>query len=117
VIAAGEGRALDLPGEVAISSMTLAELHVGVLVAGDEPTRAQRLALLTAVESTVSVLAIEARAARALGRLVAESRRRGQRPGIADALIAATAIANGMPLVTFDEDFDAFEELDVVRPA
>ena len=97
--------------------MTLAELHVGILVAGDDGTRAERLALVGALEATMSVLPIDARVARRFGRLVAEARRRGRRPGVADALIAATAAAHDMPLVSLDDDFDAFEGLALERPA
>jgi predicted nucleic acid-binding protein len=116
VIALGEGTTLELPEEVAVSAMTLGELHVGVLVARTELDRGSRLALLGAVESTIEALPIDAGTARAFGRLVAQARREGRRPGVADALIAATALAHDLPLVTLDDDFDGFDQLEVVHP-
>lgn len=116
VIALGEGTTLELPEEVAVSAMTLGELHVGVLVARTELDRGSRLALLGAVESTIEALPIDAGTARAFGRLVAQARQKGRRPGVADALIAATALAHDLPLVTLDDDFDGFDQLEVVHP-
>jgi predicted nucleic acid-binding protein len=116
VIAIGEGAALDLPDEVNVSAMTLGELHVGVLVARTDAQRSERLALLASLESTVETLPIDASVARAYGRVVAEARREGRRPRVADALIAATAVANALPLVTLDHDFDGLGALEVVDP-
>jgi predicted nucleic acid-binding protein len=117
VIAIGEGATLELPDDVAVSAMTLGELHVGVLVAGTDAARSSRLALLGAVEGSIDTIPIDARVARAFGRLVAEARRGGRRPGVADALIAATALANDLPLVTLDDDFSGVDGLEVVNPA
>ena len=91
---------------VAISVVTLCELHHGVLVASDE-RRPGRLLTLTMVERRFSPLPVDNAVAPRYGRLVAEARRlHGARPRVADALIAATAVANRLPLYVRDRDFE-----------
>jgi predicted nucleic acid-binding protein len=115
-IAREQGRGLaDLPDEAAISVVTLAELHLGVLLASDDRIRAQRLRTLAAVERTFDPLPIDADVARRFAELVADARRRGRRPTILDAFIGATALANDVPVYTQDEDFDQFPGLRVTR--
>lgn len=113
IVARGEGEAVALPDEAAISTMTLAELHVGVLLA-DETRRAGRLAVLAEVEREFDPLPVDAAVARRFGELVAASRRGGRRPKVAAALIAATAARHGVPLYTRDRDFVGMPEVDVV---
>jgi predicted nucleic acid-binding protein len=98
-------------GEGAISVMTLAELHVGVLYVRDEQERAGRLRRLAWVERTFERLPVDDEVARRFGEIVAAARGRGCRPGVADALIAATAITHDLELVSSDRDFFAFEGL------
>jgi predicted nucleic acid-binding protein len=114
------GRELDeesLPDEGAISPITVAELHVGVLAAADVDTRARRLATLETV-ADVETLPIDnaVAAAWALLRIhLAESKRR---LNVNDLWIAATALAHELPVVTQDDDFDPIEGisgLEVVR--
>lgn len=95
--------------------MTLAELHVGVLVTDDPTIRAARLRTLIAVEHEVEALPIDDSVARTFGEIVAAARRDGRKPAVTDALIAATAAAHNLTLYTCDADFDAFAGLDVVR--
>ena len=106
-----------LPNEVLISAVTLAELSVGPLVARSEEERAARQAHLQLAEAEYEPLAFDTGAARAFGR-VAASLRRGGRKATArtyDALIAAIAIANGLPLYTSNaDDFLGIDELRVV---
>jgi predicted nucleic acid-binding protein len=93
-----------LPDEAAISVVTVAELQVGVLSARDVDTRAKRLATLNAV-ADVETLPIDDAVAAAWARLrvhLAESERR---LNVNDLWIAATALANGLPVVTQDDDF------------
>lgn len=105
VIGLGEGVDLEVPDEVCISSITLCELHHGVLVSRGE-RQAQRVAVLAAVERTFEVLPVDSRVAPHYGRLLLAARRsRSARPAMADALIAATAISRGLPLYARDEDF------------
>lgn len=116
VISLARGDEMELeqpPDEAAISAVTLCGLHHGVLVA-DDRLRPGRLATLAYVERRFSVLAFDARVAPHYGRLVAAGRATGGRPRMADALIAATAAAHGLPVYTRDRDFAGLDGLEVV---
>jgi predicted nucleic acid-binding protein len=116
-VATESGRPLgEMPGvtETEISVITLAELTIGVLVA-KEDVRAQRVATLSAVESTWDPLPIGAEVARTFARIVSDLRARQQRVPILDALIAATAIVEQIPVVTRDRDYDAIAGANVIR--
>lgn len=108
--------AAALPERPLISSITLAELSVGPLVArGSE--RAARMARLQQVESDFEPLPFDAPAARAFGRVAASLRRAGRKPAARayDAMIAAVALANGLPLYTCNpKDFAGIDGLEVV---
>jgi predicted nucleic acid-binding protein len=109
------GRPLGrLPGEGLVSVITVAELRIGVLVADDASIRAKRLATLSEVEA-LEPLPVDDAAGRAFAEIVADSRRRGKRPRILDALIAATARSLAMPVYTQDADFEDMAGVDVVR--
>lgn len=119
-IANESGRELDeaaLPDQGAISPITVAELHVGVLAATDVDTRARRLATLEAV-ADVETLPIDNSVAAAWALLrvhLAESKRR---LNVNDLWIGATALAHDVPVVTQDDDFDPIEGvsgLEIVR--
>lgn len=114
----GELEARDLPDESAITTITLAELSVGPLVAGDPAVRAARQAHLQHAESNFGdPIPFDAEAARAFGRVAAELRSSGRKPAARafDALIAATAIATGLPVYTFNpDDFAGISGLEVV---
>ena len=88
-----------LPDLLAISVMTLGELHAGVLMAGDPQVRAARLARLGDVQREFAILDVDPHVAQVFGELRARSGRRA----VADLLIAATALTHGMVLVTHDE--------------
>ncbi len=106
-----------LPEEALISAVTLAELSVGPLVASTDEVRAARQAHLQQAEADFDPLPFDASAARAFGRVAASLRSSGRKPVARayDALIAATAIANGLPLYTCNPaDFTGIAELDVV---
>ena len=115
-IARESGRPLAalLPEEGQVSVVTVAELRIGVLLADDPTIRAQRMRTLSAVEA-LDPLPIDDAAARAFSEIVADSRRRGKRPRILDALIAATAVSRAMPVFTQDADFEDMAGVDVVR--
>lgn len=104
-----------LPDTAAISVVTIAELHLGVLMADDPKIRALRLRTLSAVEATFEPLLIDATVARAFAELVAEARRQGKRPKVMDTWIAATAVAHNLPVYTQDEDLLAIPQVRVVR--
>ncbi|HEY5857181.1 MAG TPA: PIN domain-containing protein [Aldersonia sp.] len=111
LIAQESGRRLDtasVPERTAVSVVTLAELHAGVLAATDTVTRARRLATLDAV-SIVEALPVTAEAARRWATLRVRLAEEGRTAKINDLWIAAVAAANGMDVVSQDDDFDAIE--------
>lgn len=108
-IANETGRPLGaLPERVAVSVVTLGELELGVLNAPDTATRARRGDTL-ALARTADPTPISESAMGAWARLVADCKRAGitKTVKITDALIAATAIDLGLPVVTQDNDFDS----------
>ena len=92
----------DLPSEPVITAITLAELSVGPLVATDADERAARQARLQQTEAAFEPLPFDASAARAFGGIAASLRRSGRKPSARafDALIAAIAVANDLPVYT-----------------
>ncbi len=91
-----------LPAHPSICVITLAELSVGPLVTDDDAERARRTAQVQQAEADFDPIPFDAAAARAFGQVAASLRRSGRKPAARalDALIAATAIANGLPLYT-----------------
>ena len=107
-----------LPAEPVITAVTLAELSVGPLVASDDAERAARQAHLQQAEADFDPLPFDAAAARAFGQVAASLRRAGRKPAARayDAMIAATAIANNLPIYTCNvRDFSAIDGLEVVQ--
>jgi len=97
--------------------VTLAELSVGPLVTSDERERAARQAHLQQAEADFDPLPFDAAAARAFGRVAASLRRAGRKPAARsyDAMIAATALANELPIYTANpDDFREIDGLEVV---
>ncbi len=104
----------DLPDDSVVSAVTLAELSVGPHVAKTAKERVARQAHLQQAEADFEVIAFDAPAARAFGRVAAGLRKAGRKPAARayDALVAATAIAHDLPLYTCNpEDFAAIDEL------
>lgn len=109
--------ATSLPQEPLITAVTLAELSVGPLVAPTDAERAARQAHLQQAEADFDPLPFDATAARAFGRVAASLRRAGRKVNARayDAMIAATALAHGLPLYTCNpNDFVGIDGLDVV---
>ncbi|HKB52338.1 MAG TPA: PIN domain-containing protein [Solirubrobacterales bacterium] len=110
-----EGNALPGGIESSISTVSVAELHFGLLVAPDEQTRAERAVRLGLVEARFpKPLPVDDRVAREWGRLKAAVRHRGGQPRkrTADLAIAATAITHGAELVTHNaKDFKIIDDL------
>jgi tRNA(fMet)-specific endonuclease VapC len=112
--------ASSLPAEPLITTVTLAELSVGPLVAGNEEERAARQAHLQQAEADFEPLPFDAQAARAFGRVAASLRRAGRKTAARayDAMIAATAVANDLPLYTSNPaDFAEIDDLTVIAVA
>lgn len=106
-----------LPAEPLITAVTLAELSVGPLVASTDAERAARQAHLQQAEADFDPLPFDAQAARAFGRVAASLRRAGRKASARayDAMIAATALANGLPVYTCNpNDFDGIDGLEVI---
>ena len=106
-----------LPDEPLITTVTLAELTVGPLVAADPEERGRRQALLQQAEADFVPLPFDEAAARAFGAVAVTLRSSGRRRaarGI-DALIAAIAVANDLPIHTCNpRDFEDIDRLRVV---
>lgn len=109
----------ELPGELAISAASLAELHFGVLVTKDPDVRAERLRRLAVLQRTFEALPIDAAVSASYGELAAKVVSAGRQPRsrVMDLFIAATAHAHGVRLYTRNPaDFVGLEQLlDIVN--
>jgi hypothetical protein len=106
-----------LPDEPQITAVTLAELSVGPLVATTDEERAARQAHLQQAEADFDPLSFDAAAARSFGGVAASLHRIGRKPAARayDAMIAAIAISNDLPVHTCNpRDFTGIENLTVV---
>jgi tRNA(fMet)-specific endonuclease VapC len=106
-----------LPAEPYITAITLAELSVGPLVARSDPERAARQAHLQQAESDFDPIPFDAAAARAFGQVAASLRRSGRKTAARayDAMIAAAAVATGLPVYSCNpDDFAGIDGLEVV---
>jgi tRNA(fMet)-specific endonuclease VapC len=106
-----------LPEQPTITTVTLAELSFGPLAASDSRDRARRQEHLQFAESAFEPLPFDVAAARAFGPVAAAMRHAGRKVAARsfDAMIAAIAVANGLPLYTTNPaDFAAIDGLQVV---
>lgn len=95
----------DLPTELAVSAVTLAELAAGPHATNDPAERARRQDRLQRAEATFDPVPVDEAVARAYGRVyatVASAGRKARGRRALDLLIAATALATGLPLYTRD---------------
>ena len=116
-IARESGRQLDeasLPGQLAVSVITIGELRAGVLAADAVRVRARRLATLTAAME-LDPIPIDEDVAEQWARLRVLLRDSAQRMPVNDSWIAATAMALNVPVVTQDDDYVHLDELAVIR--
>lgn len=115
VLATDVGR---LDGELAISVITLAEMHFGVLVAKAGSVRAERLRRLLILQRTFDALPLDDAIAASYGQVAATVVDAGRQPRARsmDLLIAATAHAHSARLYTRNiDDFHGLDDLvDVV---
>ena len=104
-----------LPAEVAVSAISMAELAAGPHTTDDVTERASRQDRLQRAESAFNPLPFDAEAARAYGRVyaaVASAGRKARGARAVDLLIAATALAAGIPLYTRNaDDLRALEDV------
>jgi len=113
----------ELPEEMAISAVTLAELSAGPheVRSNDEQNayderaeRARRMSVLQRAEADFEPIPFDAEAARIYGEVSAASIAIGRKPRarVADLMIASTAIAERLPLFTTNpDDFRGLDHL------
>ncbi len=118
----------ELPDEMAISAITLAELSAGPHeVRGnaeqnayeEHAERARRLEVLQRAENEFDPIPFDAEAARIYGRVAAAVIGAGRKPRgrVADLMIAATAIAETLPLFTTNpKDFAGLDSMLTIVP-
>jgi predicted nucleic acid-binding protein len=118
----------ELPEEMAISAVTLAELSAGPHevrrndeqdVYDEHEERARRTETLQRAESEFDPVPFGSEAARVYGRVAAAVAAAGRKPRrrVADLMIAATAIAEELPLFTTNPgDYVGLEKLVSIIP-
>ncbi len=118
----------ELPAEMAISAITLAELSAGPHEVrrneeqhdyDEHAERARRLDVLQRAENEFDPIPFDAEAARMYGRVCAAVVSVGRKPRrrVADLMIAAVAIAENLPLFTTNpDDFRGLDDLLTVVP-
>jgi predicted nucleic acid-binding protein len=111
----------ELPDELAVSAITMAELAAGPHATDDPAERARRQERLQRAEAVFVPLPFDDAAARAYGRIYASVRAAGRKARgrrAVDLLIAAIALAAGLPLYTCNpDDFQHLDGLVVVAVA
>jgi predicted nucleic acid-binding protein len=111
--------AASLPTQVAVSALTMAELAAGPHATANPDERARRQERLQRAEATFAPLPFGAAAARAFGRIYAATAAKGRKARgrrAIDLLIAATAVAEGLPLYTQNPaDFQGLGDLVEIR--
>ena len=115
-IARESERPLDaarLPGEIAVSVITIGELRAGVLATSDAATRDRRLTTLTEALA-FEPIPIDQRVVEEWARLRVDLCDTGQRMAVNDSWIAATARSIGVPVVTQDGDYVQIPGLEVI---
>lgn len=107
--------ARQLPIELAVSAITMAELAAGPHATEDALERARRQDRLQRSEAAFDPLPFDGEAARAYGRIYAAEVARGRKARGAravDLMIAATACAEDLPIYTRNpEDFQGLRDL------
>jgi len=107
-VARESGRQLgELPERVAVSVITIGELKLGVINAEDDAIRARRADTL-ALARAADPIPISESVMESWALVVADCRAAGvhRTVKLTDALIAATAVERGLPVVTQDEDYE-----------
>ncbi|MEU4362359.1 type II toxin-antitoxin system VapC family toxin [Promicromonospora sp. NPDC023987] len=106
--------AVDLPVEVAICAITLAELAAAPVAATDAAERARRQDRLQRTEAAFDPIPFDIEAARSYARVYAAVVAQGRKPRrrLADLMIASVALTEGLPVITRNpDDFIGLEDL------
>ncbi len=105
----------ELPRQVAVTAISMAELAAGPHASSSPHERARRQDRLQRAEATFNPLPFDGDAARAYGRIYAAivaGGRKARGARAIDLLIAATALAADLPLYTRNaDDFRGLEQL------
>lgn len=100
-----------------ISAITVAELLIGVSRANTEERRIKRSAFVEHIICSFAILPFGTEEARVYGQILYNLLVAGVTIGTHDMLIAATAIANGYPVLTMNErDFERIKGVEVLIP-
>jgi predicted nucleic acid-binding protein len=108
----------ELPDEMVLSAVTLAELSAGPHHTDDPAERARRTSVLQHAEATFEPVPFDADAARTFGLVCAAVLASGRKPRgrLADLMIASIAVVYRLPLYTTNpHDFVGLEELVTVK--
>ena len=100
--------------EWGISVVTLGELRLGVLQAGDPAAASRRLSTYQLAQR-FEALPVDEAVSDAWALLVSRLRQAGRKVPVNDSWIAATALAHGVPIVTQDADYDAMPDVEVIK--
>jgi predicted nucleic acid-binding protein len=100
--------------EWGISVITLSELRLGVLQAGDPEAASRRLSTYQLAQQ-FEALPVDDAVSDAWALLVSKLRAARRKAPINDSWIAATAIAHRIPVVTQDDDYDGMPGLEVIK--
>lgn len=103
----------SLPEEIAVSVITIGELYAGVLAATDLNKKSQRLLTLSQALN-LSPIPIEYKVTHQWAKLRILLRDSGQKMGVNDSWIAATAMALEIPVITQDQGYVSLDELEVI---
>lgn len=93
--------AIDDEDDIALATITVAELRVGALLA-DGRRKAARMAYVDDIVSTIPMLEYDLDVAEAHAALLVDVRRQGKPRGAHDMIIAATARASERTIVSAD---------------
>jgi predicted nucleic acid-binding protein len=112
LIAVESNRPLDhalLPLNQIVSVISVAELHAGVHASPTPESRSIRMATLEAIAG-LTLLGVDGTAASHWGRLRFRLAEAGRKVNVNDLWIASIALANSLPVITQDRDFDVFAD-------
>lgn len=109
-VAVEEDREVEaVDGLYRVAVATITELELGVLLARDPANRRRRNVTLARARAHIPI-PYDERVSTHLASLLAELRRANKRTGAFDCIIAATALAAGLPVYTQDRDFEILRD-------